>query len=199
MKNITKTLKMATALIMVSLILFGCASVHVDTEFTSTDITSSFDPGNGNEDSAPFIEPLTTYYSDTMEALSRSPQFIVVDSVEKLSAICDFGSELAERTAFVFLATRQELEDAAARYGSGFFDGGFLIIIVGAESIGNMRYSVQSKTDADKIEILLSAVAPPVRTCIFGAYLYPVAFEGRYSGQEISISRTYSEERSSAA
>jgi len=199
MKNITKTLKMATALIMVSLILFGCASVHVDPEFTATDIASSFDPGNGKEDSAPFIEPLATYYSDTMEALSRSPQFIVVDSVEKLSAICDFGSELAERTAFVFLATRHELEDAATRYGSDFFDGGFLIIIIGAETIGNMKYSVQKKTEENKIDILLSAVAPPAQTCVFGAYLYPVAFEGRYSGQEISISRTYSEEVSSAA
>jgi len=189
----------ATVMSLFSLFLLGCASVNpgVDISVPNNDLSSNL--GNAQINTEPYIELLTSYYSDTVEALAKTPRFIVVDSIEKLSTIHAFGSELAEHTAFSFLATRNELDDATARYGAEFFDSGFLIIIVGAETIGNMRYSVQKKTEENKIDILLSAVAPPAQTTVIGAYLYPVAFEGRYSGQEISISRTYSEEVSSAA
>ena len=125
------------------------------------------------------------FESDYSTSEKNARAFVIEDS-EALRQVCEIADPAPNTSKYFFRGNVKD-PDYISTYTEEYFKTGYLIAVYKLDTISNLSHEISAVKDGNTVNVQIKRIEPPVRENMIGAYVYVIAVEGKYNGEEIKL------------
>lgn len=140
------------------------------------------------------ISSMKSFFASEYDSKNKN-HVMVIEDLETLNKVCAIADPAPNTSKYLFKGNVKD-NNYISTYTKEYFETGYLIAFYKLDSWGNLDHQLSATKKGNTIDLQIKIIEPPIRTADIGAYIYIIAVEGKYNGEEIKTIITKEELRS---